>query len=282
MRIFVAGATGVIGRRLVPLLAAAGHAVTGMTRSAGRASQLRAMGAEPVVVDAFDGDGLHAALAAARPDVVIHQLTDLRAGGSAENAALRRDGTRHLVDAALAAGVRRIVAQSISWVYEPGDEPAGEQVPLDLGAPEPRRTTVQGVAALEDAVRELPEWVVLRYGLLYGPGTFYAPDGPVAADARAGRLHAGHDVASFLHADDAAAAAAAALAWPSGAVNVCDDEPAAGREWVPELCRAAGAPPPPVADAPRAGWARGADNRHARHELGWIPRHPTWRAGFAA
>ena len=281
MRIFVAGATGVIGQRLLPMLIAAGHAVTGMTRTAERASQLRSLGAEPVRADAFDRDAMHAALQRARPDVLVHQLTDLRAGGSAANAALRREGTRNLVDAGLAAGVRRIIAQSISWAYEPGEVPAAEHVPLDLEAPEPRRSTVSGIAALEDAVRELPEWVVLRYGLLYGRGTFYTRDGAAGADALAGRLTAGTDVASFVHADDAAAAAAAALAWPSGAVNVCDDEPAAGREWVPEFCRAIGAPAPPVSDAPRAGWARGADNRRARKELGWRPRHVTWRAGFA-
>jgi nucleoside-diphosphate-sugar epimerase len=210
-RVFVAGATGVIGRALVPLLVADGHEVVAMTR---------------------------------------------------------------------AAGVGRIVAQSIAWVYAPGERPAREDEPLDLGAEEPRRTTVSGVDALETAVRELPEWVVLRYGLLYGPGTFYAHDGAQADAARAGKLVAGADVSSFVHTEDAALAAALALGWPAGAVNVCDDDPAPASEWVPAFCAAVGAPVPPAGTAPRAPWARGADNARAR-ELGWTPARRTWRAGFA-
>ena len=279
MRIFLAGATGAIGRALLPLLVARGHAVTAMTRSAASADALRSLGAEPVVCDAFDRDGLHAAVAHARPDVLMHQLTDLSAGDPAANARLRTDGTRNLVDAALAAGAGRIVAQSIAWAYEPGDAPAAEDVALDLGADEPRRTTVRGVAALEAAARELPEWVVLRYGLLYGPGTWYSPEGERAAAARAGRLVADAAVASFVHVADAAAAAAAALTWESGAVNVCDDEPAPGHAWVPRFCEAVGAPPPPVSGAPRPPWARGAGNGRAR-AFGWEPAHPSWREGF--
>ena len=280
MRVFLAGATGAIGRRLVPLLVEAGHDVTGMTRRPEGADLLRALGAGAVTADALDRDAVHAAVARARPDVVLHQLTDLRAGNSASNAALRRDGTRNLVDAARTADVGRLVAQSIAWVYEPGDDPATEDVPLDLGADDARRTTVEGVAALEGAVAEMPEWVVLRYGLLYGPGTWYAPDGLRADDARAGRLTADADVSSFVHADDAATAAVEALAWPSGIVNVCDDEPASGREWVPVFCAAVGALPPPQDDAPRRPWARAASNAKARGDLGWTPRHPSWRQGF--
>jgi nucleoside-diphosphate-sugar epimerase len=133
------------------------------------------------------------------------------------------------------------------------------------------------VATLEDAVRALPEWVILRYGLLLGPGTWSAVDGARAEDARAGRQPASGDVASFVHVDDAAAATVHALGWPSGAVNVCDDEPVAGHVWVPAFCAAVGAPAPPVTHA-RAPWARGADNRRAR-ALGWAPRRP-WRDAF--
>jgi nucleoside-diphosphate-sugar epimerase len=276
-RVFLAGATGVIGRRLIPPLVAAGHPVTAMTRRAGRAAALRALGAEPVVADALDREGLRAAVAAARPDVVIHQLTDLAAYDVAANARVRVEGTRNLVDAARAAGARRMVAQSVAWCYAPGDGPAAEGEPLDLDAGEPRRTTVRGVAALEGAVAEMPEWVVVRYGMLIGPGTWFAPDGARADDARAGRLAATGDVTSFVHADDAAAAAVMALGWPSGPVNVCDDEPAAGGEWVPAFCAAVGAPAPPVEDG-RAPWARGAANARAR-QLGWAPRRP-WRDAF--
>jgi nucleoside-diphosphate-sugar epimerase len=280
-RIFIAGSTGVIGSRLVPLLLAAGHEVVAMTRRRESAHGLRALGATAVVVDALDRTGLLTAVERARPDVVMHQLTDLAAGSSATNARLREDGTRNLVDAALGAGVRRVVAQSIAWAYAPGRDPADEPTPLDSAAPEPRQTTIRGIAALESAVREAPEWVVLRYGLLYGPGTWYARDGRWADQARAGKLTANGDVSSFVHADDAASAAVAALAWPSGTVNVCDDEPAPGSAWVPAFCSAVGAPPPPSANGDRTAWARGASNRHAREDLGWVPRHPTWRAQFA-
>jgi nucleoside-diphosphate-sugar epimerase len=282
MRIFLAGATGVIGRRLVPLLIAQGHQVTGLARTEAAAGRLRAQGSAAALADVFDAAALTSAVRAAAPDVVIHQLTDLSGGRTDANARLRRDGTRALVDAARAAGARRMIAQSICWAYQPGADPASEDVPLDLAADEPRLTTVTGVAELEAAVRELPEWVVVRYGLLYGPQTWYAGDGLMADRARAGQLTADADVSSFVHVDDAAGAAVAALGWPSGAVNVCDDDPAIGREWLPAYCASVGAPAPPDAGADnRHGWARGADNRHARKDLGWTPSRPSWRDGFA-
>jgi nucleoside-diphosphate-sugar epimerase len=281
VRILLAGSTGVVGRRLVPLLVAGGHHVTALTRRPANAPALRAAGAHPAVVDVHDAGALAATVRDAAPEVVMHQLTDLAAADLAANAELRVTGTRHLVDAALAAGARRIVAQSIAWAYAGGDGPAGEDTPLDLDAPEPRATSVRGVAGLEAAVREAPEWVVLRYGMFYGRDTWFAPDGLRAADVRAGRLTADDDVTSFLHVDDAAPAAVAALDWPSGAVNICDDEPAAARDWVPVFCSSVGAPPPPASDAPRRAWARGADNRRAREQLRWTPKYPSWRSGFA-
>lgn len=281
MRILLAGATGVVGRRLLPLLVTEGHHVTAITRRPERAAGLEAAGAHPAVVDVRDAAALTETVRRAAPEVVLHQLTDLGAGDAVANASLRESGTRLLVDAALAAGARRIVAQSIAWAYLGGDSPAGEDTPLDVDAEEPRRTSVRGVAALEAAVREAPEWVLLRYGMFYGPDTWFAPDGLRADDARAGRLVAEGDVTSFVHVDDAAAAAAAALHWPSGPVNVCDDEPAPGLDWVPAFCASLGAPPPPVSAAQRRLWARGADNRLARERYGWSPRYRSWREGFA-
>lgn len=282
MRIFLAGATGVIGRSLVPLLVGQGHQVTALSRSVSAGEWLREQGANTTTADVFDADALTRSVRAAAPEAVIHQLTDLRAGSSASNARMRRAGTRNLVDAALAAGARRIVAQSISWAYAPGQDPASEDEPLDLEAGEPRQTTVGGVAALERAAREMPEWVVLRYGTLYGPGTWYAPDGMTADKARDGELTADADVSSFVHVEDAAAAAAQALAWPSGFVNICDDEPAAGHDWVPRYCEVVGAAAPRRDSAERKGWARGADAHYARKHLGWAPAHPSWREGFAS
>lgn len=196
---------------------------------------MRRQGASAVQADALDRTGLLQVMAATAPDAVIHQLTALSdADGEATNR-LRREGTRNLVDAAKSAGVGRIVAQSISWAYAPGEAPADETVPLDTGAAQPRGGMVDGIQALEETAAELETAVALRYGILYGPGTWYAPGGAVAA-ALAGDstarllayLEADRSVTSFVHVADAARATVAALAWPSGPVNIVDDEPAAG------------------------------------------------------
>lgn len=196
MNIFVAGASGVIGRPLLKLLRDAGHAVTGTTRSAAKVAAIEAQGARAVVVDVFDAAALREAVARAKPEVVIHQLTDLpdamdpaqMAAVRERNGRLRIEGTRNLMDAAKAAGVRRVVAQSIAFIYAPGDGPRREDDPLDSS--EAQRSTIAGVVALEDAVLNTPgiDGVVLRYGRLYGPGTWYAAPGgvgPLTTDAAA-------------------------------------------------------------------------------------------------
>ena len=220
LRIFLAGAAGVVGRRLVPLLLAQGYDVTGTTRSAERAGLLAAAGIRPVVLDAFEAAPVMAAVAAAGPDVVIHQLTDLPqqidppvlAEALSRNARLRIEGTRNLVAAAVAAGVRRIVAQSIAFAYATGPRPHRETDPLDHGAQEPRAATVKGVAALEDAVTRTPgiDGLVLRYGRLYGPGTW----NPAVASG-----------AGSLHVDASAQAALLAVArgFP-GIYNIAEDD----------------------------------------------------------
>jgi nucleoside-diphosphate-sugar epimerase len=180
-RIFLAGASGAIGRRLVPLLVAAGHQVTATTRRAAKTGELRALGADPVVVDVFEANALLAAAIAAKPEIVIHQLTDLPAGldpskmteAIERNARIRDEGTRNLVEAARAAGATRLIAQSIAWAYAPGAEPHSETDPLDSGAEGARAVSVGGVIALEKHVLGAAPitGVVLRYGHLYGPGT---------------------------------------------------------------------------------------------------------------
>lgn len=271
MRIFLAGATGAIGRLLLPLLVAAGHEVTGTTRRRERFAQIAAAGGTPVLADALDREATFAAVAAARPEAVLHQLTDLSGRDFAANARLRIEGTRNLVDAALVVGVRRVIAQSIAWVYEPGPAPASEDEPLD-------RARMAAVQVLEETVAEVPEWVVLRYGLLYGPGTWYAPTGLMTTAIRDGQVAATAGVDSFVHVADAARAAVEALAWPSGIVNIVDDEPASKAEWLPIYAALIGAPPPPSGGNAQA-WERGAANAKAR-ALGWQPQYPTWRDGF--
>jgi nucleoside-diphosphate-sugar epimerase len=196
MNVFVAGATGVIGRPLLGLLRDAGHAVTGTTRSGAKLGTIEALGARGVVADAFDAPALRRAIAAAKPDVVIHQLTDLpdvsdpsqMAAVRERNSRLRVEGTKNLMAAAQAAGVRRVVAQSIAFIYAPGPQPYREGDPLDRS--EAQRTTIGGVIALEDAVLNTPgiDGIVLRYGRLYGPGTWFAAPngwGPLSAVAAA-------------------------------------------------------------------------------------------------
>jgi nucleoside-diphosphate-sugar epimerase len=180
-RIFLAGAAGVIGRRLLPLLRGAGHSVWGTTRSPERMEFARGLGAHPVVVDVFDAEALARAVLEAKPEIVIHQLTDLaevrdpakRPAALARNARIRDEGTRNLVAAARQAGARRLIAQSIAWVYAPGAKPYREDHPLDLNADGPQGVSVCGVASLERQVLGAPpmEGVVLRYGRVYGPGS---------------------------------------------------------------------------------------------------------------
>ena len=281
MKLLVLGATGAIGRALIPLAIASGHSITVATRHAAKSAWLAGQGARPVVVDALDRDHLFAVLRAERPDAVIHQLTDLAARDWDANNQLRITGTRNLVDAARAVGVRRVVAQSLAFVYAPGTAPAREDEPLDLAAPGARRRTVAGVVALEAAVGEPPEGVALRYGVLYGPGTWYARDGLIADQVRRGELAAGEGVTSFIHVEDAARAALDALGWPPGPVNIVDDEPAPMTLWLPVYAAALGAPPPPSSGQPARN-ERGASNAKARGELGWQPRYPSWRIGFPA
>jgi len=278
VKIFLAGATGVVGRRLGPRLVAAGHDVLAVTRDPDRAARLRRAGMPAVVLDVLDAGAVRAALEGFGPDLVMHQLTDLSTGSSAANARLRRVGTRHLVDAARGLGVGAMVAQSIAWAYEPGSTPADEAVPLDTGAPPPREVTVAAVEELERAVATMPRGVVLRYGALYGPGTWYAEVGRIAEQVRAGGVPATRDVTSFLHVDDAVTAAVQSLGWPAGPVNVVDDDPATGLEWLAAYSAALGGPAPAV-DLAGPTRTRPVSNARAA-ALGWRPAHPTWRTGL--
>jgi 2-alkyl-3-oxoalkanoate reductase len=308
MRIFVAGATGAIGRRLVPPLVANRHTVTAMTRSAGKAAGLRAAGAEPVVADALDREAVLRAVCAARPEVVVHQATAL-AGvtslrrfdkGFAATNRLRTEGTDHLLAAARAAGTRRLVAQSYTgWPFaRTGGPVKTEDDPLDPDPPAELRRTLDAIRHLEAAVggAEDLEGLVLRYGGFYGPGTSAGAGGYVLDDLRRRRfpiVGAGTGVWSFVHIDDAAAAAVAAVeGGDPGIYQVADDDPAPVAEWLPALAAAVGAPPPRHLPA----WlgrllggehavvlmneVRGASNAKARRELDWRPAWPSWRQGF--
>jgi nucleoside-diphosphate-sugar epimerase len=306
-RVLIAGATGQIGELLTPALVAAGDDVYGLARSEQSAEKVRELGATPVMGDALDAAAVDAAVAEARPEVIVHQLTAIPRSGInprklgeafAATIRVRREGTRHLVDAAERHGVRRIVAQSVAFAYRPeGPEILDESAPLDMDEPGDWGDIVRGTVALEEAVMGSSgvEGVVLRYGMFYGPDTSYSPGGiygemvlkrrfPVVGDG-SGRQ-------SFIHLDDAVSATLTAIERGRGVYNVVDDDPARAREWVPGLAEALGAKPPrrvPVWLARLVGGPaavrvmteqRGASNARVKSELGWQPRYPSWREGF--
>jgi nucleoside-diphosphate-sugar epimerase len=313
MKVFVAGATGVLGAALVPQLVARGHEVVGMTRSASKQDLVRSLGARPVVGDALDRDAVAQAVASAEPEVIVHQLTALSGPMSMRDARrpdrlraaimtnrLRTEATDHLLAAGRAVGALRFVAQSFGAfrLAGTGGPVQTEADPID---PDPRQTGLDAILYLEQAVTTI-EWgegLALRYGGFYGPGTgiSLAPDAVMAGPIRKRRfpiVRDGGGVWSHVHIEDAAAATAIAVErGRSGIYNVVDDEPAPVREWLPVLASALGAKPP--RRIPRwlerlaAGEmatlmmaeARGASNEKAKHELGWRLQYPSWRQGFA-
>jgi nucleoside-diphosphate-sugar epimerase len=307
MKIFVAGATGAIGKRLVPALVAAGHDVVGLTRSPEKVDELRGMGAEPVVADALDKAAVNKAVTDASPEVVIHQLTAIPANldfrkidqAFAATNRLRTEGTDLLVEAARAAGARRFIAQSYApLIYERTGGPVKtEDDPLDTKPAASFRGTLDALKYLEQAVLSADglEGVVLRYGGFYGPGTSLANGGSMVEPVRKRQfpiVGKGEGVWSFIHIDDAAAATVAAVERGRGVYNITDDEPAPVSEWLPYLADAIGARRPwkvPVflgrIFAGEAGIvmmteARGASNARAKREIGWQPRYASWREGF--
>ena len=316
MKVFVAGATGVLGRALVPQLVTRGYEVVGMTKSGSKQDLVRSLGARPIVADALDPDAVAQAVASAEPQVVVHELTALSGKLSARDMRhperssvaimtnrLRTEGTNHLLAAARAVGARRFLAQSFGafrWARA-GGPVLSEADPVDPNPPAAMRAALVGILHVERAVPSI-EWgegLVLRYGGFYGPGTAIslAPDAQLAAPIRK-RLFPiigdGGGVWSHVHIDDAAAATVAAVdRGQPGIYNIADDEPAPVREWLPVLASALGAKPP--RRIPRwlgrlvAGEtatlmmteARGSTNEKAKRELGWTPRYASWRQGFA-
>jgi nucleoside-diphosphate-sugar epimerase len=310
MKVFIAGATGALGRHLVPLLVADGHDVVGMTRTEDKRDQLRRLGAQPVVADALDADTVGRVVGEAEPDVIVHQLTaippkiDMRhfERDFALTNRLRTEGTDNLLSAGRAAGVRRFVAQSNASLYARTGGPIKREDAAvdDDPAPEMR----EGVAALrhlEAAVTgaSWTEGVALRYGWFYGPGTSIALD-PLGSQIELIRkrqvpiVGKGTAVWSFIHIEDAAAATLSAVeGGPAGVYNVVDDEPAPVADWLPALAAAVGAKRPLrvprwVGRLAAGEWAtvamtelRGASNDKAKRDLDWQLRYPTWRQGFA-
>lgn len=250
-----------------------------MIRNTSQVEAMKRVGAIPVIADVFNREAVFSVLEETNPDVVIHQLTSLSSWNFEDNAKIRTKGTRNLIDAAKNVGVQKIIAQSISWAYEPGDTFATEKDSLHITASMPRQVTVNGILKLEKAVTELPESVILRYGTLYGPGTWYAENGLIANQVRNNEIIASDGISSFIHVEDAARATMLSLNWPSGIVNIVDNYPATSKEWLPIYAAAIGAHKPKVQDG-KNSWERGASNNKARKEYGWTPLFPSWSEGF--
>jgi nucleoside-diphosphate-sugar epimerase len=306
MRVFVAGATGAIGKQLVPRLVAAGHEVHGMTRSESKQAMLHELGAVPVVADALDPDQVAEAVGRARPEVIVHQLTAIGAldmrhfdRDFAPTNRLRTEGTDHLLSAGKAVGVRRFVAQSNdAFPYaRTGGAVKGEEDPLDPTPVREMRAMVAAIRHLEEAVlgADWTEGIVLRYGALYGPGTSMAPGEQqfeLVRERKFPLVGDGGGVWSFIHVADASEATVAAVEHGGrGVYNIVDDDPAPVAEWLPALARILGAEQP--MQVPRlAGRLFAGEtgvvmmtelrgDSKAKREFGWQPRHPSWQQGFA-
>jgi nucleoside-diphosphate-sugar epimerase len=303
MHVFVAGATGALGRRLIPQLIAAGHEVTATTRTPEKAGELRALGAEPVVVDGLDAAGMTKAVADAEPDAVVHQMTALAGKANlrrfdrwfATTNELRTKGTDILLAAARSAGVQRFVAQSYTGWTNPtaGGPVKSEDAGFDPDPPKMQRQSLAAIRHVEETVPAAARLgIVLRYGNFYGPGESDSLVEPIRK-RRLPVIADGAGVWSWIHLDDAAGATVAALErGEPGVYNVTDDEPAPVSEWLPYLAEAVGAKQPmrvPVwlarimAGSVPVRWmteGRGSSNEKAKRELGWQPGWPTWREGF--
>jgi 2-alkyl-3-oxoalkanoate reductase len=308
MRVFVAGASGAIGRQLLPILLAGGHSVYGMTRTASKAEAIRSIGADPVVADAFDAEAVATAVARAAPDVIVHEMTAISPTAGVRNLdwelavtnRLRTEGTRNLLRAAVAAKTRRFIAQSFAgWPFaREGGPVKTEEDPFDPNPPKKARRTLGAIRQLEAMVTTADglEGVVLRYGGFYGPGTSISQGGTVVEMVRRRRLPivgSGAGIWSFVHITDAAAATGIAVErGMPGIYNIVDDDPAPVSRWLPELAAAVGAKPPYRIPAwlgrlviGNQGLAmmtesRGGSNAKAKRELGWQPAFASWRDGF--
>jgi len=310
MKVLVAGATGAMGKQLLPRLVADGHEVVGITRSEAKLGLIRELGATGAVADVLDPDAVARVVANAAPEVIIHQLTALNRPFDtrhfdetfAETNRLRTEGTDHLLAAGRAVGVKRFIAQSYAgWPADrTGAAVQDEDAPYDTALPKGMRESLAAIQYLEEAVTgaDWTDGIVLRYGGFYGPGTAMSPEGGAQVELLRERkfpvVGNGAGVWSFVHIADAAEATVAAVtSGRPGIYNIVDDDPAPVAEWLPAAAAAIGAPEP--RHVPRwlgrifAGEVgaimmtevRGASNDKAKRELGWRPRHTTWRQGFA-
>lgn len=278
-KVFLIGATGTIGKRLIPELLNMGYTVAGLTTSSIGGNYLETHEVKAYVGDILDADYMDYVIKDFEPDIVINQITSLKEGNFANNANVRTIGTRNIIDACVKYSVGKIISQSIAWAYKPGNELANEEEDLDVFSTEPRLTTVKGVYELENQSKRLKNHVILRYGFLYGENTWYAPNGFIHQQISAGMHRASEGIRSFIHIDDAISITIKSLEWNSGIYNVVNDVPVSEYEWAKYFCDKVGLKDIDIIAVAAQNWERGTSNSKIKN-LGVLLKYPDWRDGY--
>ncbi|WP_086428746.1 NAD-dependent epimerase/dehydratase family protein [Staphylococcus cornubiensis] len=277
-KIFVTGATGLIGMRLTERLIKEGHNVAGFTTSENGKARLEKIGAQAFIGNILEPDTIEAAIKAFQPEVIMHQITDLKNVDMTANTKVRVEGTRHLADIALKYGVRNIISQSLAFMYEPGNTLATETTPLDTNSSGDRKITVDGVIGVESESQRLEHAVILRYGMMYGPGTWYGKDGMIYNQFKDGNVQLSKGITSYVHIDDTVEAAIKALDFEPGIYNVTDDEPIDGETWAAWYAEQLNVSPH-IEFFEAQPYERGADNQKYKAQGGKL-LYATWRDGM--
>lgn len=277
MKILITGATGVLGKRITKRLVET-HEVAGLTTSKTGAQLLHALNAKAYMGDIRDGAFIFSMVEDFKPELIIHQVTDLKGFNSEDNANIRTIGTKNIVEAAIAYKVEKIISQSISWAYKAGDEIASEETALDVLAGYPRKTTIEGILRLEEQTRRMKHHVILRYGTLYGEDTWYGTNGDISQQFLENEAQVSEGITNFIHIEDAVEACVKAISLPNGAYNIVDDEPVSGLVWAPYYAKQL-AVDGGISYTNRNGWEREVSNSKYKKNGGQL-LFKSWREGM--
>ncbi|MBA8771930.1 NAD-dependent epimerase/dehydratase family protein [Staphylococcus coagulans] len=277
-KIFVTGATGLIGMKLTQRLIQEGYEVAGFTTSQNGKARLEQLGAKSWIGNILEPKTIEPALRDFKPDVIMHQITDLKNVDMSVNTKVRIEGTRNLVDLTLKYNIQHIISQSLASMYAPGTSLADEQTTLDTESSGDRKITVDGVIGLEKDSQRLSHAVILRYGRMYGEGTWYGKGGMIYNQFKAGKAQVSKGITSFVHIEDTVEAAVASLTLEPGVYNITDDEPVGGEEWAKWYAQQLQVSPE-IEFSPAQPCERGASNKKYKAHQGAL-RYPSWRDGM--
>ena len=277
-KIFITGATGLIGTRLTKRLVEEGHEVAGFTTSERGKEKLERLNAKAYIGDILKADTIDAAIGDFRPEIIINQIIDLKNVDMAANTKVRIEGSKNLIDAAKKHDVKKVIAQSIAFMYEPGEGLANEETSLDFNSTGDRKVTVDGVVGLEEETARMDEYVVLRFGWLYGPGTWYGKDGMIYNQFMDGQVTLSDGVTSFVHLDDAVETSIQAIHFENGIYNVADDAPVKGSEFAEWYKEQLGVEPN-IDIQPAQPFERGVSNEKFKAQGGTLI-YKTWKDGM--